>query len=608
LNTITIQHGLTLGIVPGTGLLFGLLLAAAIMGGYAAHTLRVPRIIGYLLAGVGVKILLPVLLGIEPGSDQASALAAAAGPLQAVKDLALGLILFSIGRVFETRHIRSVGRSILWISFGGFAVTLCTVSVGVFGVGWLSGVPVDTGVLAAFSLLLGLAATATAPAATLFTLQEYQAKGSMTDSILSVTGMACVLCIVGFHVVFLLMAGAGVLGKTALGGQGVWLGILLGTVGSVFLGAAFGFVIGVLHAKLQVAETLLILVASLIVLSAGERWLLDNCGVSYNALLTALCMGGVFVNAAIDPDRLDGAIGTVGPPLFVGFFVMAGYKLNLGELQGLGWVGVAYVLFRVVGKVIGSGLGVRWAGYPAGVGQKIGMGLMCQAAVVIGLADYVAAYWLESWPRKSFTTTILGSAVIFEICGPVLLKRLVVGCGEVKAVTLLRRSNVSPGGGQSIISLTVESLLRALGLGRRVRAVADEPLQTKHLMRTSVKTIPAGASFDEVMHLVERSRFNHFPVVDEDGRFMGLIRLGDLQEVIYDPTMINLVTAVDLADHSAKTVPIDMPLEKLLEVFLHCNLSSLPVIGDQESRQVVGIVERRDVLRAARSTSGNQKK
>ncbi len=78
-------------------------------------------------------------------------------------------------------------------------------------------------------------------------------------------------------------------------------------------------------------------------------------------------------------------------------------------------------------------------------GSATGIG----AAVVIGLADFVDANWHGAWAQR-FVTATLGSVVIFEICGPLLVKWLVKGAGEVRAVTLLRRTTTSATGNASI--------------------------------------------------------------------------------------------------------------------------------------------------------------
>ncbi len=594
------QPTLTLGLVPEAGLLMGLLLVAAIGGGYVSHALRLPRVIGYLLAGVAMRFALPWLLDLAGQPPSYEDLEHAAKPLQAVKDLALGMILFAIGGVFETRHMKAIGRDVLRIGLSGAALTACTVTAGVLLVGWAASAPVGFKELLALAVLLGLAATATAPAATLITLREYQAKGPVSDTVLTITGLSDVVCIVGFQLVFLALVWVGAVHSTTLDGSGLWLGVLLTTVGSVGIGAAMGFVISVVHAKLPVAEALLVVIAALIVLSTGERWLLSHIGFSYNSLLTVLCFGAVFANIAVDPDRMGSAIQTVGMPLFVGFFVLAGYQLHLEDLRHLGWIGVAYVLGRMAGKLIGSWLGVRWVGRGAALDSQIGAGLLCHAAVVIGLADYVGSHWHHPWASRSFVTTILGSAVVFEICGPLLLKRLVVRCGEVKAVTLLRRSDTNPTAAQSVWSLMAEALLRAVRPNRLAKIAKQGPLCVRHIMRTNVKTVPMSATLDEVLRIVEHSRFDHFPVVDDQDHLQGVIHFSDLREFIYDPVLANLVTAADLSNPNTQPVLADLPLDQLMGVFQDRDVGSLPVVNDTESRQVIGVIEQRDLLRAMR--------
>jgi CIC family chloride channel protein len=101
-----------------------------------------------------------------------------------------------------------------------------------------------------------------------------------------------------------------------------------------------------------------------------------------------------------------------------------------------------------------------------------------------------------------------------------------------------------------------------------------------------------------VLHFIEHSTYNHFPVVHQDGKFAGVIHFGDVRDVIYDPTMRDLVTAVDLADAATPMVPLDMPLEMLLEVFTGQNVGVLPVSESSDATHLVGLVEQRDLLRA----------
>jgi len=190
--------------------------------------------------------------------------------------------------------------------------------------------------------------------------------------------------------------------------------------------------------------------------------------------------------------------------------------------------------------------------------------------------------------------------------------------GEVKAVTLLRRTSHAERA--PIVTLSWQALMRTVGLGK-VGKVAKGgtrnsdasgtgeavTLRARDIMRTNIKCIAAGADFDEVLHFVEQSRFNHFPVVDDKMQLVGVIHFSDIQGIIYDPHLVTLMTAADIADQSAKPVPADMPLNEVLAMFQRLNLGSQPVVDSEGSRHVIGIIEQRDVLRAAHLHRGTRR-
>ncbi|RME41759.1 MAG: CBS domain-containing protein, partial [Planctomycetota bacterium] len=270
------------------------------------------------------------------------------------------------------------------------------------------------------------------------------------------------------------------------------------------------------------------------------------------------------------------------------------------ELRHMGILGGAYVLARTGGKVLGCRLGERWAGESLRNGERIGTALLCQAAVVIGLCAFVGQRW-ESPLARTFTTVILGSVVVFELIGPVLLKRCVVTAGEVKAITLLRRGNRGDGSASTPwLAQVLSRFARSLRFGRRG---GTQPLRVRHIMRTNVPLLPASAPFDEVLHFIERSTHSHFTVVGEDGEYAGVIHFADVRDVLYDPVLRELVTAADLADPDSPTVRADMPIRDLFDVFTRTDLTLLPVVDDTEHRRIVGMVEQRDVLRALHRTN-----
>ena len=220
-----------------------------------------------------------------------------------------------------------------------------------------------TSVAVAFSLalLLALAAQATAPAATLLVLREYESKGPVTDTILSLVGMNNVVCIVSFYVAFTILSASGMLGdSTAASSPAVWKALLTSIIGSLLLGSIAGILIAAVHPYLRGHETFIVLLAVLMVLTQVEQYLLGRGFVSYNFMLVAICTGAVFTNVAFDPDRLETAVSTLGQPLMVAFFVLAGFKLHIFSIAGADLqqssllvvfaLGAAYLVARGIGK------------------------------------------------------------------------------------------------------------------------------------------------------------------------------------------------------------------------------------------------------------------
>lgn len=447
-----------------------------------------------------------------------------------------------------------------------------------------------------FALLLAFASLATAPAATLFVLREYDAKGPVTDTLLSLTGVNNILCIVLFHLAFMLLASFGALGPVQMSSGDIWINLATTIPGSILLGIVLGFVLSIIHAKLPPQETLLILVAVLIVTGASEQWLLEHHAVSVNFLLTAIFIGATFANLAIDPSRLEEPLQIMSRPILVGFFVITGYKLHLGDLADLRIIGTAYVIARLIGKAAGVYFGLKWAKAGSELRPYIGAALFCQAAVVIGLADFVDANWQSDWAHQ-FVTVALGSVLIFEIGGPLMVKWVVKKAGEVRAVTLLRRPSAQTTGSASVWTLTWQALWRTIGLSHPTPGKTESPLQVRHVMRTNIKCIPADVNFDEVLRFVEHSKFSHFPVIDENQKLLGVIHFSDIREILYDPGLANLLLAVDVANLVFETAPADMPLEGVLSLFHEGDIGSLPVVETEGSRKIVGIIEQRDVLR-----------
>ncbi len=577
--------------VADSGLLLGALLVAALLGGMLARMIHLPKVVGYLIAGAGVGTI------VTSGWFEPATIKVAKEPLTLLKDLGLGLIIFSLGSVFEVSHMRAVGSRVLKLVVAESGLTLVLVALTTTIAALASGF--GTGPAIALGILLGIAAMETAPAATVFVLRAYEAKGSVSDSILSVTGFNNALVVLCFFTTFLILTGAGTLGDSQLTQGDVWFGLMLLLIGSPALGLVTGLVVSVVHARAAAPDTAVLLVALLLGLSSGEAWLLETYGVGYSALLATIIAGAVYSNVAIDPERLDGTVAVISRPVVIAFFVLAGLNVKIESLLDMGWIGIAYLVARLIGKMGGAWLGVRWVGQDRELPGYFGAGLLCQAGLILGCVGFVDKN-ADAEIAKTFAAVAFGAIALFETGGAILVKITAVRAGEVKAITLIHHR---PGpDSRSLLRLTLVSLARTVGFAKPKPSAqaSQDAIEAKHLMRTNVKCLPSAAAFDEVLRFVERSRFNHFPVVNAGGDLVGVIHFSDIRGLLYDPELSNLLTAADLAATDTGAIEASMPLRELLDEFQRREIGWLPIVEGSGSRKLLGIVEQRDVLAAAR--------
>ena len=556
---------------PKVAILIATLLLAALIGDRTARAMHIPRVVGYLLLGLILRLVLPwVTAGAERTGDS---LQDTIGLVNIIKSLALCLILFAIGTSFDRAHLRAIRRHAWKLSLA----EISTVSVVVFLATWVAGrdhSPVQ-------ALFLASAAIATAPAATLLVLRQYGAKGPATDHVLALICAASS----GLHTEPL---------RYGLSGS-----LLMATLGSAAAGALLGMVLSLMHLSLTRFETTLAFFGIMFATCVAAKPL----GIPYNALILAMFMGLTFVNFSIQPRQFLSGLEPIWAPIFALFFVLAGFSLEISRLWQVGAVGIAFVAARTIGKIGGAALGVRWIGPRHRVPPEIGTAMLCQAGVAIGLGKYLVEHWgrqtaagFEPDPDAVVVNTvILASVVIFELAGPLATKHAVVRAGEVKAINLLAR----PGGSVREMATLLSRLRRLVAVKQQDKpGVEAQTLTVRHIMRTNIESLNETAKMNEVLRFVEHSRHHQFYVVNEEGHLVGTLNFKDLRNLVYNPVLARFLTAYDMANTAPPVILADQPLRQVLDVFHQRDVGSLPVIENEESRRLLGVVEQRDVLRA----------
>jgi Kef-type K+ transport system membrane component KefB len=385
----------------------GLILMAALMAGHLAQLARVPEVTGYLLVGV---LIGPAALDLVSHENITT--------LGFLSDVALGLILFNIGAIFEASNFRQVGpgvvRVTLWEATLAFAL-VCLVLVG-SGMAW------------PLALLLGVVAMETAPATTLMVLNEYDAQGPMTDRLLALVALNNVYVLVMFGIVTAGLTLFDAADQSWLfSGYRAIHGLLWTTVGSVALGALLGLLMDLWAKRAKESGEAMILSIGVVLIAVGaSRWL----GLS--PLISTLALGATVANASPQGDRLLRALGRADPPLYAAFFVLAGAELVPSSVLGLGLIGVAYTVARTVGKIAGARIGLRGQDVPPIVRRQLGYCLVSSSSLAVGLTIQIRSAFPEY--AASVTGIVLAAVVIFEVVGPLMTRRALLKTGEAKTM------------------------------------------------------------------------------------------------------------------------------------------------------------------------------
>jgi Kef-type K+ transport system membrane component KefB len=326
-----------------------------------------------------------------------------------INDIALGLILFAIGGEIEWQHLKSLGPRVVYIALAESLAAFGLVSI----VTWaISG---DLGL----ALLLGSISIATAPGVTLLVIREYRARGALTDTLLAVVAINNVLCLVMFRLsfsVYALMAGEPVL---AIG-----LELLKEMVLSVVIGGVIAAMITFWEQKIDDLSELLLVIIGGLLLGIG---LAKEVGVS--SLMVCLIIGVVTNNLSMMHRLVYAELRQTEMPFYIAFFVLSGASLHLDMLPQLGILGIGYLLVRPVGKAIGARWAARKFEADPSVTKFLGLTLLPQAGVAIGMVFSVS----EKFPElgQVIGTIILSSVIVYEGIGPLLTRLALSKAGEI---------------------------------------------------------------------------------------------------------------------------------------------------------------------------------
>ncbi|MGI5817543.1 MAG: cation:proton antiporter [Armatimonadota bacterium] len=385
-----------------------------------AKLVHLPAVTGYLIAGIilgpsGIEVITTEVL-----EDR----------LQVFMNMAIMLIAFSIGERCDISQLRPLARVLKRVSPAemGFSFVFPTITVilGAYYLGLVD--PANAWNQAiAVGLICGAVAIETSPPCTMAVIRECGATGTLSRLLTSSMVVNNVMTITMFGVA---VAIAHVLVGDADGNAlSMMSPPLIKIFGALAVGFAAGLICDIVVHRLQNRSDVLVVALATIFFCGGVAFQL---GLS--AILAGVAAGFVVVNR----DRRDGrafrVVSDFEPPLYALFFALAGVSIHLEELLTAGLLGIIYVVVRGGAKIGGATLGARAADLKRGWGEMLGMGLLAQAGLAIGLAVLVAQDAALA-PIASLTVNlIITSVVINEMIGPPLTRWSLVRAGEARAL------------------------------------------------------------------------------------------------------------------------------------------------------------------------------
>ena len=401
-------------------------LAAALIGGLLlsrlAKRLNLPAVTAYLVAGL---ILGPFLLGALniPGLGFNSV--AQVEELSVLTQMALGFIAFAMGNEFRLSQLKTFGSRAIVIGILQAVITTVVVDLVLILVHLLF--PYVISVPAAITL--GAIASATAPAATLMVVRQYKADGPLTKLLMLVVAIDDAVGLLLFSVSFGI---ANTMSSADASVLSMVVEPILEIVLSVALGGAMGYLLNLVERFFHSRSKRMAVSVAFVLLTVGLSMLDFHIGpvhCGFSLLLVCMMTGTVFCNVCTTSEELMSRVEGWTVPLNILFFVISGAELDLRILVNPVTLilGVIYILARSAGKCVGANLSCRMTKCSKTITDNLGITLLPQAGVALGMALTAATLPDGALVRN----VVLFAVLVYELVGPAMTRRALMKAGEI---------------------------------------------------------------------------------------------------------------------------------------------------------------------------------
>jgi len=539
-------------------LLMGLAIFFGTAGARLFQRFHIPQVVGYVVIGLiigesGLNLI---------GRDTVEA-------LSSFNMFALGIIGFMIGGELRGEIFKKYGKQLFIILCCEGIAAFALVAVLAGSVVWYFTGDLHSSV--AMAVVLGAIASATAPAATANVLWEYKSRGPLTSTVLAIVALDDGLSLLLYGLAS--SVAAAFIGRT---NEPMWAVVLMAVfeiAGAVILGVLAGFLLSFILNRIKEPDKALAFTVSSVLLVIGL-----SMALKVGSILAAMTLGVTITNlTSRRRQNTFELIEKFAPPIYVLFFVLAGAHLVVGEIAG--WMIVmvlVYLVGRTAGKMFGSWFGARQSRAADVVRRYLGLCLLSQAGVAIGLA-IISSQLFGGQFGHAIIVIVMTTTFIVELLGPIFVKLGVKKAGEVG------------------LNITEEDLIETY-------SVAD-------MMDTKVPVISAGTSLSEVIKVVSSTDSFYYPVVDTDKKLVGVVTLDGIRNTFATQELNDWLVALDITEPIVAKVTPDIRLSDAFEKTMQLDMEYLPVTASGVDDSFVGVLNCRAVRRslAAEVLSRQQK-
>lgn len=386
---------------PDPLLSLALVLLAGFAMGELARRARLPAVTGQILAGV---LIGPAVLGWLGHGEVET--------LHPVTSFALGLIAVAVGSHLNFPRLRNAYRRLGWLILFEATITPLIVVLPAYISGdWR------------IAILLATLAVSTAPATVLALVQETRSKGVFVKTLMAAVALNNIVCIAFFGIAHLVIRGL------SEGETSSTLLAILAPLEELALAAGLGVGVGVLLVLLtrRVARKDKLATASMVGILATVG---VASGLGISSLLACTFLGIAISNLGEGEDLGHGAFSNFQGAIFAVFFTLAGTELDFDHLGVAGPLALAVCGARIVGKWLACGLAMRLSGATSAVRRYLGLALIPQAGVAVGLLLVAKGDPALEDIRDLLLATGITVVTLNELVGPVLTRLALTKSGE----------------------------------------------------------------------------------------------------------------------------------------------------------------------------------